>query len=87
MDHLRAFYTLNHTLLLVKCKAYDRQPAPLKLMQNYLIGRYQRIRVNNGYNSWSEIIERVPQRSTLGPLLCNIFEIVYSYTQKKCFFK
>ena len=73
MDNLKAFDTLNQRLLLVKLKGYDRQPAPLKLMQNYLIGCYQRTRVDNGYSSWSEIIERVSQPSILEPLLCNIF--------------
>ena len=50
MDHLKDFDTLNHRLLLAKLKAYGWQPAPLKLMQNYLTGRYQRTKVNNGYS-------------------------------------
>ena len=78
MDHLKAFDTLNHRLFLAKLKAYGRQPAPLKLLQNCLTGRYQMTKVNNGYSLWYEIIEKVPQRSIIGPLLCNI--------KKKCFF-
>ena len=73
MDLSKAFYTLNHRLLLTKLKAYGLQPTALKQMENNLTGRFQSTKVSNSYNSWSEIIVGVPQESILGPLLFNIF--------------
>ena len=69
MDHWKAFVILNHRLLLAKLKAYGRKPVPLKLMQNYLTGRYQSTKINNDYSSWSGIIAGVSQ----GLLLSNFF--------------
>ena len=54
-------------------------------MQNYFTGGYQRIKVNNGDSAWSEIIERVSQRSILAPLLSNIF-LYYLFLYAKEFF-
>ena len=69
----KAFDTLNHRLLLAKLKAYSLQPTALKQMENWVLGRSQRRKVNNSYSSWSEIIIGVPQGSILRPLFFNIF--------------
>ena len=45
----------------------------IKLIYSYFNGRYQRVRINSTYSSWSEIIFGVPQGSILGPLFFNIY--------------
>ena len=42
-------------------------------MQSYLSERKQRTKVNKAYSSWDNILFEVPQESTLGPILFNIF--------------
>ena len=72
-DLSKAFDCLSHELLIAKLEAYGFDYFSLKLVYNYLNYRYQRVRINSKYSSWSEIICGVPQGSILGPLLFNIY--------------
>ena len=45
----------------------------MKLIQQYLSNRKQRVKVGNAYSSWKEIFYGIPQGSILDPLICNIF--------------
>ena len=72
-DLSKAFDCLPHDLLISKLHAYGLDIASLKLLHSYLTKRRQKVKINNTYSSWSEILFGVPRGSILGPLLFNIF--------------
>ena len=63
----------NHDLLIAKLNACGFSLPALRLINDYLLNREQRTRINNSYSTWVEIVFGVPQGSILGLLLFNIF--------------
>ena len=73
MDLSKAFDTLDHDLLIAKLHAYGFEKNALSLIKSYLSDRWQRIKINTSYSSWSALLVGVPHVSVLGPLLFNLF--------------
>ena len=69
----KAFLCLPHELLIAKLDAYGFDKSSLKLIRSYLSNRKQRVKINDRYSSWSEMLFGVPQGSIVGPLLFSIF--------------
>ena len=72
-DLSKAFDCILHDLLIAKLHAYGVEMKSLRFLYSYLNGREQRVKINDKYSSFEEILFGVPQGSILGPLLFNIF--------------
>ena len=73
MDLSQAFDKINHPLLLTKLHAYRYSKQALAIICSYLSNRKQRIKINNVFSSWKDLILGVPQGSVLRPLLFNVY--------------
>ena len=73
MHWSKAFDTINHQLLLAGLHAYGFSKQALAIICLYLWNRKQRLKVNNFFSSWKNLILGVPQGSVLGPFLFSIY--------------
>ena len=68
-DFRKAFDKVPHRRLLEKVKAYGFRGKLLEWLTDFLLGRHQRVFINNSFSDWSEVRSGIPQGSVLGPML------------------
>ena len=73
MDLSKAYDCLPRDLLIAKLAAYGVDHFSLSFIYNYLSNRKHRVRINDTFSNFLDILLGVPQGSILGPLLFNIF--------------
>ena len=57
------FYCLQHHLIVAKLHAYRFAIESLKLINSYLTERKKRVKMNDQFSSWLDIVVGVPQGS------------------------
>ena len=73
MDINKAFDKVWHEGLLYKLRTNGIDGSLLRLLENYLSGRNQRVVFNGIESNWEQIYSGVPHGSVLGPLLFLIY--------------
>ena len=71
-DLSKAFDLVLHDLLIEKLHAYGVDMKSLRFLYSYLNDR-KKVKINDKYSSFEEILFGVPQGSILGPLFFNLF--------------
>jgi hypothetical protein len=68
-DFEKAFDKVPHNRLIFKIKKYGICQSVLKWITAYLRNRKHKVRLNNRFSEWKEVISGIPQGSVLGPIL------------------
>ena len=69
LDISKAFDKVWHGGLVFKLKAYGIEGNLLKLLENYVTDRQQKVALNGQTSSWQNVYAGISQGSVLGPLL------------------
>ena len=73
LDFSKAFDSINHNVLMAKLQDVGLSAQAIKWFNSYLSPRYQTVRIDSAYSDFLPLSCSVPQGSTLGPLLFNIY--------------
>ena len=70
MDYRKAFYLIDHSLLITKLKGYSINPCIINWICDFLMDRQQRVKMENDiYSEWKDVVAGVLQGTKLGPWL------------------
>ena len=72
-DFAKVFDSVPHNCLISKLQGVGISGKLLAWVRNFLVGRKQKVVLNNHESEWSSVLSGVPQGSVLGPSLLNIY--------------
>ena len=72
-DLSKAFDTINHELLIAKLYTYDFSTDAFEALLSYLQDRWQRVKINTTFTSWTQLFQGVPEESVFDPKLFNVY--------------
>ena len=73
VDLSKAFDTISLELLVAKLHAYGFSKDALTLIASYIFDRWQHVKINDTFSTWSVLEQGFPQGSVLSPVLFNIY--------------